>query len=276
MGPIGSFHLFPTFWLKLLGLTFVSYHLKVIDQVVYFLFPGSFVGPDLVDGLVDSLLSLFIVLLLGPFHVHLDGLGCLHSQIIFDNFLTFVDFWDDFVFVQKSELYDALSTDVLAFDAFAHVDGLNYVVVPVQVTHFSVDGGDVKFEDIVFGDSGHQLEQLDSVLFFVDFFPHVSEGLAYFYSFNDVFWYIVEFYGELAGHDWNDSTEGVGKGLIQGLQFFDEVEVSILYLTDFCHQVFVMVVSKSKGVKSEDSQIFFVFGFFQILLKCFPDRKSVV
>jgi hypothetical protein len=85
VGVGGTDHVLLALLLVLLLRAFLAYHLQIVDQVLHLLLASLLVSLDVVDHQVDSLLGLFVVMLLSLLHVLLDCLRGLDSQIVLDH-----------------------------------------------------------------------------------------------------------------------------------------------------------------------------------------------
>lgn len=89
---LGTNHILLTLLLVLLFGAFLSDLLEIVNKALHFVLSDLLVGLDIVDHQVDSLLGLFELVLLCLFHILLNGLSGLHTEVVLDHVDVLVDF----------------------------------------------------------------------------------------------------------------------------------------------------------------------------------------
>ena len=149
MSILGADHILLSLLLVLLLGALFSDLLKVVDQTLHFVFADLFVGLDVVDHHVDSVLSLFELVLLCLFHVLLDGFGGLHAKVVLNYIHVFVDLSYFFVGIDEGQSEVACASHLLPCDSFGCKDSLTNNVFPSDVSNLSRDVGNSQLEDEV-------------------------------------------------------------------------------------------------------------------------------
>lgn len=176
--------------------------------------------------------------------------------MIFNDINILIDFGDFLKFIQQGNFKDTFTWHVRVVNSFCSEQGLQNIVISVEVTDFSVDKGNQNLENIVFWDSRHQLQNLDLVLLFVDFLPHVAVGFLYLCTFDKIFGNVAQLNDDVSSYKWDDTTQGITESFVQSGKFLDEVKTSVSCLTDLGHEIFIMISTETERVNWEDSQLF--------------------
>lgn len=75
--------------------------------------------------------------------------------MILNDINIFIDFWDLLEFIQQGNFKDTFTRHVGVVHSLCGEQGLQNVVISVEVTDFSVDKGNENLENVVFWDSRH-------------------------------------------------------------------------------------------------------------------------
>lgn len=176
--------------------------------------------------------------------------------MILNDINIFIDFGDFLKLIQQGDFKDTFTRHVGVVNSLCREQGLQNVVISVEVTDFSVDKRNQNLENVVFWNSRHQLQNLDLVLLIIDFLPHVPIGFLNLWTFDEIFRNVAQLDNDVSCYKWNDTTQGITESLVQSGKFLDEVEASVSCLTDLCHEIFIMISTETERVNWEDSQLF--------------------
>jgi hypothetical protein len=124
--------------------------LQVRNQAFHLLLSGFLVGLDVVDHLINTYLSFLVLIPLCFLHILLDRFSSNDSQMILNDINIFIDFGDFLKLIQQGDFKDTFTRHVGVVNSLCREQGLQNVVISVEVTDFSVDKRNQNLENVVF------------------------------------------------------------------------------------------------------------------------------
>lgn len=151
VGVLGIHHPFPALLLVALLRALLLDELQILHQTLHLLLTRLLVALDMVDHRVDALLGLLELAGLSAFHVLLDGLCGLHSQVVFNHVHVFVYLSDLLVGVDEGQGKRTGACHLLSLHALGAENGLADHVLPNDIANLALHLGDGKLEDEILG-----------------------------------------------------------------------------------------------------------------------------
>ena len=214
LGFISIFHVFSSFILVHLRLTFLFNKVQVIQEWLHFFFSSSLFVLNMIYHNIYSFLSFLKLVCLSSFHVFFDDLTSLDPQVVFNHIDVLVDLSYFFIFVNQSNWKSAVSYDWFTLNSFSLHDCLHYNMFSANVTNFGFNSWESKLKNKIFWNFRHELSQLNLVLSLIDFLPFVSENFTDSCSLKKIFSDKSDYQIDLCSYQRNYSSQGVTESFV--------------------------------------------------------------
>lgn len=188
-----SEHPLSALWDVLIFRTLLFYFHQIIHQILHILFPHLFVLLDDFNHIFNSFASFSVMLLIG----HLNALFYYHCsfypKIVLNDIHILNSVHNFLIFIEKSQLKIAFTSDRPIEDIFCIEYSLNDFVVSINISNFPINRRDFQLEHEVLCDIRCQLSDLNFTLFLAEFLPHLTVYFADSDSLHDVFSDVADF-----------------------------------------------------------------------------------